>query len=110
MRYGQRSASSELHPYAACQNGVREFGGRSAQGSARAEQNDFDGAEIRQTVTTREFDQARRDQAPWKNRDAQSGERRGPQPAQAAARAHDAPGTAAPLKRGENDVVGDAGR
>ena len=64
------SASSQLHPYAACQNRVRKFGGRSAQGSARAEQDDFGGAEIRQTVTTRKFDQARRDQAPWENRDA----------------------------------------
>jgi hypothetical protein len=107
---GVPRASNRLHHDAARQNGVRKFRGGSAQGSARAEQNHFDAAEIRQAVTIRQFDEARRDHIFRENRNTESGQRRGAQPAQATAGAHDAPRAAAPLKRGENDVAGDAGR
>ncbi len=59
-----------LQPDAAGENGLGEFGGGSAQGSARTEQNELDGAEIRQPVTARDLGKAGRDQVRRENRDA----------------------------------------
>jgi hypothetical protein len=67
---GVPRASNRLHHDAARKNGVRKFRGGSAQGSARAEQNHFDAAEIRQAVTIREFDKAHRDHIFRENRNA----------------------------------------
>ncbi len=61
----------------------------------------FPGAEIGQTVTAGHLGEASRDQTFRENREAEPGERRGSQPAQATARANDAPGTTIPLKRGQ---------
>jgi hypothetical protein len=94
---GVPRASNRLHHDAARQNGVGKFRGGSAQGSARAEQNHFDAAEIRQAVAIREFNKVRRDHIFRENRNTESGKRRGAQPAQAAASAYDAPRAATPL-------------
>jgi hypothetical protein len=51
-----------LRPNAAREDCVCEFGGRSAHGSAGAEQNELDGAEIGQTVTARHLGEVSGDQ------------------------------------------------
>ena len=65
-----REPPYQLHPNAAGEDGLGEFGGRPSQGSAGTEQHELDGAEIRQTVTIRDFGKARRDQLARENRDA----------------------------------------
>ena len=76
---GKRSALTQrvyapgglpLHSDTASENRVGEFGGWPAQGSARTQQHELDGAEIRQPVTTRHLGKTRRDQLAWENRDA----------------------------------------
>jgi hypothetical protein len=104
-----RTDQASGHPNAACQDRLREFGGSSMRDLIVAKQNKFHGTEIRQAVAAWDFGEARRDQTVCDNRNAESGECRRPQTAQAAAGANDAPGTAASLKLGKSDLTGNAG-
>jgi len=69
-RQADRERSCSLHPDAAGEDRVGEFGCGPGQGSAGTQQHELDGAEIRKPVTTRHFGQARRYQVCRKNRDA----------------------------------------
>jgi len=59
-----------LHPNAAGEDGLGEFGGRPNEGSAGPEQHELDAAQIWQAVIGWDLGKARRDQLARENRDA----------------------------------------